>query len=63
MRTGSGLHPDWGIVLALTAAATVAAMVGARFAGRVDTARLTRAFTALLLAVAAFTGVQAALAL
>jgi uncharacterized membrane protein YfcA len=63
VRTGSGVHPDWGVVLALTAAATVAAMVGARFAGRVDTARLTRAFTALLLAVAAFTGVQAALAL
>lgn len=63
VRTGSGVHPDWGVVLALTAAATVAAMVGARFAGRVDTTRLTRAFTALLLAVAAFTGVQAALAL
>ena len=63
VRTGSGVHPDWGVVLALTAAATVAAMVGARFAERVDTTRLTRAFTALLLAVAAFTGVQAALAL
>ena len=40
-------------------AAAVAAVVGARVAYRVDTRRLSAAFTGLVLAVAAYTAVQA----
>lgn len=58
-RTGSGVAPDWWPVVALTAAAAAAAVVGARVADRVDTRRLSAAFTGLVLAVAAYTAVQA----
>ena len=53
------MAPDWGPVVALTAAAAVGAVVGARIADRVDTRRLSAAFTGLVLAVAAYTAVQA----
>lgn len=58
-RAGVGPAPDWGLVLALTAASALTAVVGARFADRVDTRRLSAAFTALVLAVAAYTATQA----
>ncbi|WP_457207175.1 sulfite exporter TauE/SafE family protein [Nocardioides sp. P5_C9_2] len=58
-RAGSGVAPDWWPVVVLTAAAAVAAVVGARVADRVDTRRLSAAFTGLVLAVAAYTAVQA----
>jgi len=59
-RVGTGAPaPDWGLVLALTLAASVAALVGPRVAARTDTRRLTAAFTALVLAVAAYTAVRA----
>ncbi len=58
-RAGSGVAPDWWPVVALTAAAAVAAVVGARIADRADTRRLSAAFTGLVLAVAAYTAVQA----
>lgn len=56
---GVGPAPDWGLVLALTAASALTAVVGARLADRVDTRRLSAAFTALVLAVAAYTATQA----
>ena len=58
-RAGSGVAPDWWPVMALTAAAAMAAVVGARVASRVDTRRLSAAFTGLVLAVAAYTAAQA----
>ena len=62
-RAGSGVAPDWWPVVALTAAAAIAAVLGARVADRTDTRRLSGAFTALVLAVAAFTALQAVPAL
>ena len=59
VRTGTGLQPDWGIVLLLTAASSVGALVGARLATRVDTRRLTQVFTGLVLTVAVATASQA----
>ena len=58
-RAGSGVAPDWWLVVALTAAASVGAVVGARVAARADTRRLSAAFTTLVLAVAAYTAVLA----
>ncbi|GAA2002905.1 TSUP family transporter [Nocardioides kribbensis] len=58
-RAGVGPAPDWGLVLALTAASALTAVVGARLADCVDTRRLSAAFTALVLAVAAYTATQA----
>ena len=58
-RTGSGVSPDWQLVIALGAAASAAALVGARIADRADTRRLSAAFTGLVLVVAACTAVQA----
>lgn len=58
-RAGSGIAPDWGPVVALTAAAALAAVAGARIADRADTRRLSAAFTTLVLAVAAYTAAQA----
>jgi hypothetical protein len=59
VRTGAGVPPEWGPVLALTAASVVAAVAGARFAARADTARLQAAFTVVLLAFAGYTSSQA----
>ncbi len=58
-RAGSGAAPDWGAVLALTAASAVAAVGGAKLADRIDTSRLQGAFTVLVLAVALYTAWQA----
>ncbi len=59
VRAGSGIAPDWGLVIALTAAAAAAAVVGVRVADTVDTRRLSAAFTGLVLLVAGYTAVQA----
>lgn len=59
VRAGAGAHPDWTPVVVLTAASGVGAVVGARLADRVDTARLQSAFAALVLVVAAYTASQA----
>jgi len=59
VRAGTGLQPDWGLVLLLTAASSVGVLVGARLAARIDTRRLTQAFTGLVLAVAVATASQA----
>ena len=58
-RAGSGVAPDWWLVVAITVAASAGAVVGARVAAHADTRRLSAAFTALVLAVAAYTAVLA----
>jgi uncharacterized membrane protein YfcA len=58
-RAGSGTAPDWSLVVALTVAAALAAVAGARLADRVDTRRLSAAFTGLVLVVAAYTAATA----
>jgi uncharacterized membrane protein YfcA len=59
VRAGVGVHPEWTPVVILTAVSAVAAVAGARLAGRVDTGRLQAAFTFLVLGVAAYTAAQA----
>ena len=59
VRTGIGVAPDWGLVLVLTAVSALGGVLGARLADRIDTERLSAAFTALVLAVAGFTAAQA----
>ncbi|MBS4752690.1 sulfite exporter TauE/SafE family protein [Nocardioides sp. zg-ZUI104] len=59
VRGGTGVTPDWGPVLVLTVAASLAALGGARVARHVSTARLQGAFTVLVLAVAVGTGAAA----
>jgi uncharacterized membrane protein YfcA len=59
VRAGSGAGPDWGVVFVLTAVSAVAAVVGARFANRVGSDRLSAAFTVLVLVVAIYTATQA----
>ena len=59
VRAGAGVSPDWGPVLALTAASALAAVGGAHLANRVDTHRLQGAFTVLVLGVAIYTAARA----
>ncbi len=59
VRAGTGATPDWGPVLALTAASVIAAVAGAHLADRIDTPRLQGAFTALVLSVAIYTAARA----
>lgn len=58
-RSGSGISPDWMLVLALTAASAAGAVLGTRIAAHTDTRRLTAAFAALVVAVAVGTAFQA----
>jgi uncharacterized protein len=58
VRAGSGIQPDWGLVLLLTLTSAVGGLLGARLALRTDTRRLSGAFTVLVLAVAGYTTVQ-----
>lgn len=58
-RAGSSSAPDWSLVAALTVAAALAAIAGAHLADRVDTRRLSAAFTGLVLVVAAYTAATA----
>ena len=59
VRAGVGVAPDWGLVLVLAAVSGVGGFFGARLADRIDTERLSAAFTVLVLAVAAYTAVRA----
>ena len=59
VRTGVGSAPDWGLVLVLTAVSALAGFLGAKLADRIDTNRLSAAFTILVLAVAVYTATQA----
>ncbi len=58
-RAGVVVHPDWGLVLTLTAASALGGLFGARLACRVDTRRLSAAFTVLVLGVAVYTAARA----
>lgn len=51
VRSGTGVHPDWDVVAALTVASALATVVGTRIAGRINRAVLHRAFTVLVLVV------------
>jgi uncharacterized membrane protein YfcA len=59
VRAGSGVHPDWGLVLLLTAASAVGSLLGTRVAARTDTHRLGQAFTGLVAVVAVGTAAAA----
>lgn len=63
VRAGVGATPDWALVAALTAASAAGGVAGARLAARVDTSKLSAAFTVLVLGVAAYTATQAVPAL
>lgn len=63
VRAGSGVSPDWGVVAALTVASALAAGGGAWVAARTDPARLSAAFTGLVLVVAVGTAAQSLSAL
>ena len=58
-RAGTGIAPDWWLVAALTVTAVAGSIAGARLAARTDTARLSAAFTGLVLLVAAYTAATA----
>lgn len=55
VRVGNGVAPDWGLVILLTGAAMAGGHLGARLAVRVDPRKLAGAFTAVVIAVAAYT--------
>jgi uncharacterized membrane protein YfcA len=59
VRAGSGIQPDWGLVLLLTLASAFGGFLGAGLALRTDTRRLSGAFTVLVLAVAGYTSIRA----
>jgi len=61
-RLGAG-PIDWGTTLPFTVAATVGVGVGKRVADRIEPATMQRAFAALLVAVALYTGTKALLAI
>ena len=59
VRAGVGSAPDWRLVLVLTAVSAVGGFLGAKLADRIDTDRLSAAFTVLVLAVAVYTAARA----
>lgn len=64
VRAANGItQPDWWLVAVLTSASAVAAIAGARLAARINTDRLSLAFTGLVLTVALYTATQAVPAL
>ena len=62
-RTGLGVTPDWGLVVALTAASVLGGLLGTRLACRIETSRLAVAFTVLVVLVALYTAARAVPAL
>ena len=59
VRAGVGTTPDWTLVATLTVASAAGGLAGARLADRVDTSKLSAAFTVLVLGVAVYTATQA----
>ncbi len=57
-RVGTGVHLDWVPVVALTGAAVVGSLLGARAASRVNPRVLGLAFSVLLVAIALYTASQ-----
>ena len=58
-RQAAGLSFDWKVVVVLTTAAAVGAVVGAMLADRVAARRLRSAFTTVVVGVGVYTAVQA----
>lgn len=58
VRLGQGVALDWAPVVALTVAAVVGSLVGARLAAGLDPRRLSLAFALLLVGVSAYTGLR-----
>ncbi len=58
VRGAADLQPDWRLVILLTVAAAVGAVLGVRLAGRVAPRALSGAFTVLVLLVASYTAWQ-----
>jgi uncharacterized membrane protein YfcA len=59
VRAGTGTAPDWTLVALLTVAAVAGGWLGTHLASRISTDRLQAAFTALLVAVGAYSAWQA----
>lgn len=59
VRAGSGIQPDWAVVIALTIASAIGGILGARLASRMSTEKLSGAFTALVCVVAIYTAARA----
>lgn len=59
VRAGVGVAPDWAPVLVLTTVSVVGGFLGAKLADRIDTHRLSAAFTVLVLLVAVYTAARA----
>lgn len=59
VRVGVGSPPDWAAVGLLAGTAVVGGVLGARLASRTETARLSQAFTVLVLVVAVYTAARA----
>ncbi len=59
VRAGAGLHPNWGLIVLLTAVAVLGGWAGARLTARADTSKLQAAFTVLLMLVAGYTAWRA----
>ena len=59
VRVGSGVQPDWWLVLVLTVVSALGGVAGARVADRVSTRQLSTAFAALVVAVAIYTAARA----
>ena len=57
-RLGHGVHLDWPLLAAFTAAAIVGSLLGGRVATRVSPQRLATAFTVLLVLVALYTAAR-----
>ncbi|MDT0166062.1 sulfite exporter TauE/SafE family protein [Actinotalea sp. AC32] len=62
-RIGQDLAVPWGVVAGFAVVAVVGSLIGARLTSRVRPEVLSRAFTVLLVVVAAYTGVRSVAAL
>jgi uncharacterized protein len=59
VRVGTGIAPDWSLVLLLTGASVAGAVIGARAAARTDPRRLAAMFSGLVIVVALYTAGRA----
>jgi uncharacterized protein len=59
VRVGTGIAPDWSLVLLLTGASVAGAVIGARAAARTDPRRLSAMFSGLVIVVALYTAGRA----
>lgn len=57
-RAGAGVSIDWPVIATFSVLGALGSLLGARVAGRVDSAKLNLAFTILLVCVACFVAVE-----